>query len=162
MSNKIKLKFNLYLNLNLKKIIFSNIELTVKLDLGASLKDRVISTSMGLSTYSSITMCLRIQSILQRILGSTSWRPSIKNVENQETVAGSLYLLHHNRSEAPRQRLWLHGADQGSTGNPNDSMVNKIANHYTRKSGFKAVLRSFGFVDLCRDCYNEMIEVLKL
>jgi hypothetical protein len=160
MSNKIKLKFNL--NLNLKKIIFSNIELTVKLDLGVSMKDLVTSTSMRLSTYSSITTCLRIQSILQCILGSTSWRPSIKYVENEETVAGSLYLLYHNRSEAPRQRLWLHGADQGSTGDPNDSMVNKIANHYTRKSGFKAVLRSFGFVDLCRDCYDKVIEVLKL
>ena len=68
--------------------------------------------------------------------------PDVRRAENEGQVAGSLDLSLHDRSEAPRQRLWSRGAEQGSGGDPSDPGGKQdIDPLHARKSGCKAVLR---------------------
>ena len=46
--------------------------------------------------------------------------PDVRRAEKEGQGAGSLYLSLHDRLEAPRQRLWSCGAEQGSGGDPSD------------------------------------------
>ena len=89
--------------------------------------------------------------------------PNVQRAENEGQDAGSLDLSLHHRSEAPRQRLWSRGAEQGSGGDPSDPRGNRISIRYMPANPVaKAVLLQLRLNGGGQECGGEVIAVMKL
>lgn len=103
------------------------------------------SVPAGKLWWRSTSIRLPRRSSIPRICRKHVFGFQMYDVQKTKGNAGSLDLSVYDRSEAPRQRLWSGGAEQGSGGVR--AMVNRISIGHMPENPVKRFYGSFGFVE---------------